>query len=194
METYYKINGFSRYEVSNTGKIKRLAYTEKCRHRSHKEIIMKLIYDKDGYLVCGMVGDDGKHYTKKVHRLVAQALIPNPDNLPQVNHKDENKSNNNVENLEWVSNIDNMRWGTCASRISAAIKKAHEAGVYDSRKKKILCVEKDIIFRSISDAARWLQKNNITANTSINGITPNIMYACSGAHRSAYGFKWKYVN
>ena len=100
METYRKINGFSRYEVSNTGKIKRLAFIETYLHRPHEEIIMKLIHDKDGYLLCGMIGDDGKRYTMKVHRLVAQAFIPNPDNLPQVNHKDENRSNNNVENTK----------------------------------------------------------------------------------------------
>ena len=194
METYRKINGFSRYEVSNTGKIKRLAYIEKYHHRHHEEIIMKPTYDKDGYLLCGMTGDDGKRYTMKVHRLVAQAFIPNPNNLPQVNHKDENKSNNNVENLEWITNRDNAHWGTCISRISASVKKAHKDGLFDSIKKKILCVEKDIIFQSIKDAARWLQENNITNNPSTNGITSNIAYVCKGAYKSAYGFTWKYVD
>ena len=194
METYRKINGFSRYEVSNTGKIKRLAYIEKYHHRRHEEIIMKPTYDKDGYLLCGMTGDDGKRYTMKVHRLVAQAFIPNPDNLPQVNHKDENKSNNNVENLEWITNRDNQYWGTCGLRKSIAMKKLHKDGLFDSHKKKILCVEKDIIFQSITDAAKWLQENSITNNPSSKGIASNIMYVCKGAYKSAYGFTWKYVD
>lgn len=194
METYRKINGFSRYEVSNTGKIKRLAYIEKYLHRYHEEIIMKPTYDKDGYLLCGMTGDDGKQHTMKVHRLVAQTFIPNPNNLPQVNHKDENKSNNNVENLEWISNSDNQRWGTCGLRKSIAMKKLHKDGLFDSHKKKILCIEKDIIFQSITDAARWLQENSITNNPSSKGITSNIAYVCKGAYKSAYGFTWKYVD
>ena len=194
METYRKINGFSRYEVSNTGKIKRLAYIEKYLHRHHEEIIMKPTYDKDGYLLCSMTGDDGKRHTMKVHRLVAQAFIPNPKNLLQVNHKDENKSNNNVENLEWISNSDNQRWGTCGLRKSMAMKKLHKDGLFDSNKKKILCVEKDIIFQSINDASRWLQENNITNNPATKGITSNIAYVCKGAYKSAYGFTWKYVD
>ena len=194
METYRKINGFSRYEVSNTGKIKRLAYIEKYLHRYHEEIIMKPAYDKDGYLLCSMIGDDGRHHCMKVHRLVAQAFIPNPDNLPQVNHKDENKSNNNVENLEWITNSDNQRWGTCGLRKSIAMKKLHKDGLFDANKKKILCVEKDIIFQSINDASRWLQENNITNNPAIKGITSNIAYVCKGAYKSAYGFTWKYVD
>lgn len=200
METYRKINGFSRYKVSNTGKIKRLGYTEEAHHkntiynRTYKEIIMKCTHDKDGYLICSIKGDDGKRYSMKVHRLVAQVFIPNPNNLPQVNHKDENKANNNVENLEWITNSDNQRWGTCGLRKSIAMKKLHKDGLFDSNKKKILCVEKDIIFQSIKDAARWLQENSITNNPSANGITSNIAYVCTGAYKSAYGFTWKYVD
>jgi hypothetical protein len=55
---------------------------------------------------------NGKSTNHKVHRLVAQAFIPNPNNLSDVNHKDENRKNNNVENLEWMSHVDNCNYGT----------------------------------------------------------------------------------
>lgn len=64
---------------------------------------------------------DNKKSTKKIHRLVAMAFIPNPDNLPCVNHKDENKANNNVDNLEWCSFEYNTKYGTRAERCGKPI-------------------------------------------------------------------------
>lgn len=65
---------------------------------------------------------NGKKRHFKVHRLVAQAFIPNPNNLSDVNHIDENKTNNQVSNLEWMSHYDNMHYGSCLSRISKSLK------------------------------------------------------------------------
>lgn len=72
------------------------------------ERILKTSQDRKGYSRI-TITIDGEKRTYKVHRLVAQAFIPNPDNLPQVNHKDGNKGNNNVPNLEWISNADNAK-------------------------------------------------------------------------------------
>lgn len=83
------------YQVSNCGRVKSLNY-----HRMGFEKILKTYVDKDGYLTV-MLNNPRKTFL--VHRLVAEAFLPNPDNLPQVNHKDENKQNNNVENLEWCT-------------------------------------------------------------------------------------------
>lgn len=70
-------------------------------------IFLKIHSDKKGYQVVGLT-INGKQVTKRVHRLVANAFIPNPENKPQVNHIDKNKSNNDVSNLEWVTASENM--------------------------------------------------------------------------------------
>lgn len=75
-----------------------------------------------GYLLIKLSKNNvRKAYT--IHRLVAEAYIPNPENKEQVNHKDENKENNCVNNLEWMTNEENGRYGTRLERISIALKK-----------------------------------------------------------------------
>lgn len=65
-------------------------------------------YNHDGYPICTIGNKEAR-----VHRLVAMAFIPNPNNLPEVNHKDYNRANSNVENLEWISHADNVRYSVC---------------------------------------------------------------------------------
>ncbi len=86
------------YQVSNLGRVKSLK----------KEIIMKVNPDKNGYLtLCLSV--NRKESNKRIHRLVAEAFIPNPKNLPYVCHKDDNPENNSVDNLWWGTHTDNVR-------------------------------------------------------------------------------------
>ena len=93
MEQWRDIEGFDGlYQVSNQGRVKSLKYG--------KEKILKGVKSCNGYLTVGLC-KDGKEVRKYIHRLVAEAFLPNPQNLPQVNHKDEDKTNNCVENLEW---------------------------------------------------------------------------------------------
>lgn len=66
---------------------------------------------------------NGQRYKKTIHRLVAEAFIPNPNNYPCINHKDENKENNNVSNLEWCTYKYNSNYGTCRKRAIEKIKK-----------------------------------------------------------------------
>ena len=81
-----------------------------------------------GYLVVDLKAN-GKRKHKKIHRLVAEAFIPNPDNLPEVNHKDENKYNNSVDNLEWCNSSYNKTYGAGRERHSEGMKR-----VWNSRR------------------------------------------------------------
>jgi hypothetical protein len=105
------VKGFEGlYEVDDQGTIFGLSRTVnkgKC-HRSWDERPLKYSVDSKGYFRTNLA-KDGVNRTVKVHRVVAEAFIPNPMNLPQVNHKDGNKQNNTADNLEWCSASDNQK-------------------------------------------------------------------------------------
>lgn len=111
MEIWKDIQGFENmYQVSNIGKIKSLERTIKTKKGflRVKERILDGSKDTKGYLQVELK-KDGKRNIKVIHRLVAEAFIPNIDNKEQVNHKDGNKLNNNVDNLEWVTCQENIQ-------------------------------------------------------------------------------------
>lgn len=103
------------YQVSSLGRVRSLDKYDSM-NRFYEGRILKLFADRLGYLSVVLYSNSKrKHYL--VHRLVAEAFIHNPDNLPQVNHKDENPSNDNVENLEWCDGKYNVNYGTRIDRI-----------------------------------------------------------------------------
>ena len=125
MEIWKPIEGYSgRYEVSNYGNVKRVSHETKAKDgtiKAFKEELKKQGTDKDGYkTVMLYIGRNRKLF--KVHRLVALAFIDNPNNLPMVNHKDENKANNHISNLEWCSCLYNNNYGTRNKRLSKSKK------------------------------------------------------------------------
>ena len=109
------------YQVSNLGRVKSL---ERITRHGHlwKERLLKICYNPANYKIV-ILAKDGKNKTRLVHRLVAEAFIPNPDNLPQINHKDENPTNSCVDNLEWCTNKYNVNYGTRNERHAAKMSK-----------------------------------------------------------------------
>lgn len=103
------------YQVSNLGKVKRLPIGKQWPYRQTHNNIRKQRLSTSGYLRVNL-SKNNKVKWYNVHRLVALAFIPNPDNLPIINHKDENKTNNCVENLEWCTTIYNVNYGTARER------------------------------------------------------------------------------
>ena len=166
------------YEVSNYGRVRSLHY------KGTRQIkVMKHGINNKGYQYINLY-KDGKGKTFFVHRLVATMFIPNPNNLPIVNHKDENPSNNNVENLEWCTVKYNSNYGTCQERRSEKIKGENNpmyvrTGDKHPRAKKVICVETKQTFDCIRQAQDWLGKGNIKI-------------CLAGRSKTAGGYHWMY--
>lgn len=171
------------YEVSNLGRIKSLERTVWNKGRGYyktvPERILKPSNNGQGYLFVNLC-KDGKMKNCRVHRLVGQAFIPNPNNLPQINHKDENKGNNMVENLEWCSSKYNNNYGTHNQRM--AEKQRNDP----KRSKPVIAIDKitglTVKFASIGEASRQLVINQ-----------SNIVSCLKGKLKSAGGYTWHYV-
>lgn len=113
MEEWKIIKGFDRYQVSSKGRVKSM-YDQFGRHR---ELILTPIQQSTGYYAVSLC-NNGKISIKSIHRLVAEAFIPNPNEYPIVNHKDETRTNNSVENLEWCTCKYNINYGNARKKLS----------------------------------------------------------------------------
>ena len=114
IEEWKDIKGYEGlYQVSNLGRVKSLKFG--------KERILKTGVDRYGYISVNLYKNN-KRKLCKVHRLVAEAFIPNLENKPEVNHLDEDKTNNMVSNLEWCTRNENVNNGTRNKRISKKLK------------------------------------------------------------------------
>ncbi len=182
-EEWRDIEGFEGYyQVSSFGRIRsvdRFVYNKgnsgENKYSFYKGKVMRQGRRKKGYL--GITLSKGnKNKSFLVHRLVANAFIPNPYNLSQINHKDENPANNHVDNLEWCSPKYNINYGNCIDNMI----KTRTNNAYNQ--KPVICLESGIIYSNSNDAQR---------NTGI--CARNIRANCEGKYKSAGKLHWKWA-
>ena len=160
------------YQVSNFGRIMSLNYG-----RTRKAKLLKLDTTHKGYLKVGL-SINGKRKFVFVHRLVAEHFIPNPDNLPEVNHIDENKENNIVENLEWCDRKYNINYGTRNEKSAKTLTNGKQS-------KPVLQLSLDGEFIKEWESSREIHRQLGYCNSFIGKC-------CKGKYESAYGFRWEY--
>ena len=172
-EIWLPIEGYENlYEVSNLGRVCSLERTVIKKNDATRKVpgkILKPGTNKNGYLKVNLC-KNGTRRTCYLHRLVATAFIPNPDKKPQVNHKDEDKTNNTAENLEWCTAKENNNYGTRNKRAS------------EKRSKPVLCIELNQIFPSLTEAARQLSLS-----------VGNISWVLTGRSKTAGGYHWEFA-
>lgn len=184
-EEWRNIPGYlGYYQISNLGRVKSLERTlnyppsityPNGRVRVLKEKVMTPCKDKKGYLFVQLF-KNGHFKSKKIHRLVAEAFLENPLNLSQVNHKDENKQNNILSNLEWCSPIYNVNYGVGKYR--------------KTLKKRIPVVQYTLdgkLVREYESATAATRALNVT-----QGFARNILLTCRGIRNHCLGYVWKF--
>ena len=159
-EIWKDIPGFPEYQISNLGRV--MSFKNQYGHGP------RIIYGettRSGYIQVSM-----NKKRRKIHRLVALAFIPNPQGLPQINHKNEIKTDNRVENLEWCTGKYNINYGSCIKRRSL------------KRGKPVYCFETGKIFESCADAGR---KMNLDCS--------HVAKCCRGELSAHKGFHFEYL-
>ena len=174
-EIWKDIEGYEGYyQISNMGRVRsveRTIITKNGVARRYKKKQMKIFHDGGGYCFV-VLSKEGECKKKKVHRLVALAFIPNPEGKEEINHKNEKKDDNRVENLEWMTRKENVNYGTGVIRSAK------------TRGKKVKCVETGKIYFSTRQAER---ETGIWHN-DIGDVCNNIK-----GHLTAGGYHWAWA-
>ena len=160
-----------KYLISTAGEVMAISRRVKFGNvfRCTKTNIRTARKKENGYLELEILG---KHHY--IHRLVAEAFIPNPYNFPCINHKDENKENNNVENLEWCDYSYNTNYGT-------RTKRAKEKQFGD--RFVVINLDTGDVYQTPKDASRATGIHN-----------DSISRVCKGKSKTAGGYRWRYLN
>lgn len=163
MEVWRTVEDFPNYEISNMGRIRNIntGYVLSPGDNGH------------GYLQVTLC-QNGEKKRVYIHRLVGIAFIPNPNNLPQINHRNENRADNRAENLEWISIKDNVNYGTRAERFSLSRGKPVE--------------QYDLAGNYLNT---WTGTREAERQTGIS--QSSISACCLGKRKTAGGFIWKFA-
>lgn len=170
MEQWKQIRGFPEYMVSDRGRV--MSCERAYKYGKHDDMILKQ-FDRRGYCATTLF-KNGKRYKFQVHRLVAEAFIPNPNEYPCVNHKDECRDNNCVDNLEWCTHKYNSNYGNCREKISERV--SRKVGQYTPEGELIK------IYDSMTKASQ---------ETKIH--LSSISVCCKDPSRTSGGYKWRKI-
>lgn len=174
LEKWRDVDGFPGYRVSNLGRVK-----------GPRKNSLKLVDGGQGYLKVTL-SNNGKHMDKRVNRLVAQAFLPNPENLPVVMHRDNDRSNNRVDNLAWGTYSENNQWMHTCGRHPTNISDEDREKAYKIRRSPVKSINLDTLeerfFDSQHDAAR-----------SLGVSQQHIWGVLNGHRRSTGGYRFEYM-
>ena len=193
-EIWKNVNGYPNYMVSNNGSVKCLNF----RGNTNKEIILKPIKQRTGYYHITLC-KEGITKQKLIHRLVYEAFVGEiPDGI-QVNHINEDKTDNRLENLNLMKPKENTNWGTANER---RIKKQKGKHLSEETKKKISEIHKGKYNTKKSKSVLQIDKdtNEVIAEfpstmeieRQLGFLHSNISYCCNGKQKLAYGYKWQF--
>lgn len=165
---------FPSYRVTKSGKV--YSYRQGNTLKPLSSVL-----DSSGYPIVKLYDNNSKPRTIAVHRIIADTFISNPDNLECINHKDENKQNNSIENLEWCTKAYNNCYGDKAIKIGLKLRESNPL------KRAVNKIENGVViatYSSVREAARELGSVRRDANI-INGIR---------THQKRYGYYWEYAD
>lgn len=179
IEVWKPISNFNKYEVSNFGNI---------RNSHTKKILVPC--EKGGYLCVSLIGDNKERKSLKMHRIIAQTFIDNTENKETVNHKDHNKLNNNVKNLEWATVTEQNNHKRKCEKERLELVSARAIWRVDLNTE-----EKIELYETIKFASEWVFNNKLTSITDFNNgnnIKTKICAVARGKRNNAFGYKWIY--
>ena len=180
MEEWKDIPGYEGfYQVSSYGRVRSVDRIDSENHFRESRIMVQNYLR--GYARVGLRKGEGQkmHF---VHRLVANVFIPNPDNLPQVNHKDENPGNNFASNLEWCDTRYNINYGRRNRKVSEKMVGKTNTPGSKQVEQQTKSGEHLNTYKSLAEAER---------ETGV--LSENISAVCRGKQKTAGGFKWNYI-